>query len=287
MPAGRPPGPDRAAARAASPARSASTTGMAVRTAPHSRAAGTSRDSPSRAARDHRWRDRLHRAVADRPGRDEAGHLHVVPAEAVEKHRQADDEPHIARAEHEDARRRHQVDGARLGEQLAEALRRLRLAERARQATASRRPARRASIAAISHSARAEADHLQQQAADEEAGALRRVLRAGEPGDPAEQLPRALRRCRLDRAISTRSWSGPWRRRRCPAPPPPRRPTAAAPQAGIERRQHAAARRSASIRPVISMRGMPKRDASQPPPRLAKMPAVSYSRNRNASMNGV
>ena len=39
---------------------------------------------------------------------------------------------------------------------------------------------------------RAEADELQQQAADEEAGALHGVLRAGEPGDPAEQLPGAL-----------------------------------------------------------------------------------------------
>ncbi len=39
--------------------------------------------------------------------------------------------------------------------------------------------------------------------------------------------------------------------------------------------------------PLVSMRGMPKREASQPPPTLAKMPAASYSRNRNASMNGV
>ena len=42
-----------------------------------------------------------------------------------------------------------------------------------------------------------------------------------------------------------------------------------------------------STRPDANMRGMPKRDASHPPPTLAKIPAVSYSRNRNASMNGV
>ena len=42
-----------------------------------------------------------------------------------------------------------------------------------------------------------------------------------------------------------------------------------------------------SAMPTASMRGMPKRKASQPPPRLAKIPAASYSRNRNASMNGV
>ena len=41
------------------------------------------------------------------------------------------------------------------------------------------------------------------------------------------------------------------------------------------------------ICPAASMRGMPNRDASQPPPTLAKMPAVSYSRNRKASTNGV
>ena len=38
--------------------------------------------------------------------------------------------------------------------------------------------------------------------------------------------------------------------------------------------------------PTASMRGMPKREASQPPPRLATMPANSYSRNRNANVNG-
>ena len=42
-----------------------------------------------------------------------------------------------------------------------------------------------------------------------------------------------------------------------------------------------------NTRPVASMRGMPNRAASQPPPILAKIPAVSYSRNRKASMNGV
>ena len=40
------------------------------------------------------------------------------------------------------------------------------------------------------------------------------------------------------------------------------------------------------ICPIASMRGMPKREASQPPARLATMPAASYSRNRNASVNG-
>jgi hypothetical protein len=48
----------------------------------------------------------------------------------------------------------------------------------------------------------------------------------------------------------------------------------AAPQAGLSaesKRRPAICR----LRPVISMRGMPKRAASQPPPRLAKMPAVS------------
>ena len=39
--------------------------------------------------------------------------------------------------------------------------------------------------------------------------------------------------------------------------------------------------------PIASILGIPKRSASQPPPRLANMPAVSYSRNRLASVNGV
>ena len=39
-------------------------------------------------------------------------------------------------------------------------------------------------------------------------------------------------------------------------------------------------------RPTASMRAMPKRVASQPPTRLATMPAASYSRNRKASVNG-
>ena len=138
--------------------------------------------------------DRLHEAVADRPARDEAGHLHVAPALAVEKHRQADDKPHIARAEQEHARRRHQIDAARLGEEFAEGFRRLRLAERARQANGdaekhggeSRRHQPKRAL---------EADRLQQQAADEEAGALHRVLGTGEPGDPFEQAgPSRLRR---------------------------------------------------------------------------------------------
>ena len=38
--------------------------------------------------------------------------------------------------------------------------------------------------------------------------------------------------------------------------------------------------------PTASMRGIPKRVANHPPPRLATMPANSYSRNRNASVNG-
>ena len=38
----------------------------------------------------------------------------------------------------------------------------------------------------------------------------------------------------------------------------------------LQRRQHAQAARSAAICPAISMRGMPKRDASQPPPSIGE-----------------
>ena len=48
------------------------------------------------------------------------------------------------------------------------------------------------SSAAISHSACVKASEIEQQAAEEEADALHRVLRAGEPRDPAEQLAAAF-----------------------------------------------------------------------------------------------
>ena len=154
-----------------------------------------------------------------------------------------------------------------------------------RGSDSARRPARARATPAISHSARAEADQLQQQAADEKANALHRVLRAGEPRDPAEQLTGAACRRRLDRGLRGRLGQ-------------------VLGDAGDALRGHDPGYGSAalhsgwsadsisspaicSVSPIVSMRGMPKRAASHPPPRLAKMPAASYSRNRNASMNGV
>jgi hypothetical protein len=40
------------------------------------------------------------------------------------------------------------------------------------------------------------------------------------------------------------------------------------------------------VRPTASMREMPNRVASQPPMRLARMPANSYNRNKKASVKG-
>src|SRR5436190_22981950 len=78
---------------------SARATGIAVSTAPHSRASGISRDRPSALRRRTEGASPLHEAVADRPGGDEAGDLHILPALRIEEHGQADHEPHIARPE--------------------------------------------------------------------------------------------------------------------------------------------------------------------------------------------
>ena len=40
------------------------------------------------------------------------------------------------------------------------------------------------------------------------------------------------------------------------------------------------------LSPTVSMRVIPYRVASQPPMRLARTPAASYSKNRKASVNG-
>ena len=126
---------------------------------------------------------------------------HVLPAVGVEEHRQADHEPDVARAEHEDAGGRQQVDGAGLGEQLRESSSTTSPCP-ASAAARSRTPARtQAEQSGHQPERRTEPDELQQGAADEEANALHGVLRAGEPGDPAEQLPSALLRRRLDRGF--------------------------------------------------------------------------------------
>jgi hypothetical protein len=88
------------------------------------------------------------------------------------------------------------LDAARFGEEFAEGLRGLRLAERARQAQSD---AEKHDGEGGSHQPEraAETHCLQQKAADEKAGALHRVLRAREPRDPFEQLTGATFRSRL------------------------------------------------------------------------------------------
>ena len=68
------------------------------------------------AAADQRRGRGLHGAVADGPEREEARDLDEFPAAGVEEYRQADDEPHVAGAEQEDAGGGHQVDGGGFGE---------------------------------------------------------------------------------------------------------------------------------------------------------------------------
>ncbi len=94
------------------------------------------RDFPAQsvgAAADHRRRDRLNAPIGDGPGREEACDLHEVPAARVKEHRQADDEPDVARAEHEHSRRGKEIDAAGFREELPHRLRRFGLSELPRQ----------------------------------------------------------------------------------------------------------------------------------------------------------
>ena len=183
-------------------------------------------------------------AVADRPARDEAGHFHVAPALAVEKHRQADDEPHIARAEHEHARRRHQVDAARLGEQLAEAT--------------SRPSPCRACAAGDGNADQHEGEQSPPSATARRGSRRSRSRRPPtkkpapfiaffEPVNQATQRnncpsrPREVALIADFDAVLVRSLATP----AMPCAPTTQATDNAAPQAGIERRQHAAGRRSA------------------------------------------
>ncbi len=138
------------------------------------------------AAPDEGGRGRLDEPIADRPERQKRADHGEGPARGVEEDGHADDEPDVARAEQRDARQGQQVHGAVLGEEFAGGFARFRLAQHRRQGRdhaeqdqpehRGHRPERAA-----------KAQSLQQEPAEEEADALHRVLRAGEPGDPAEQ----------------------------------------------------------------------------------------------------
>ena len=123
----------------------------------------------------------------------------LQPSTRAQEDRQADDEPDVARGEQEDARGGEHVDRAVVGEHLAE------LAPSRRAVPSSPRISsadddqrgQRPAPARIS-SAGLEADERQQQAAEEEADALERVLRAGQDRDPL--VERRLARPRARRA---------------------------------------------------------------------------------------
>ena len=152
------------------------------------------------AAANDRGGDGLHQPIGDGPGGDEARHLREPPAMGVEVNRQAHHEPDIAGAEQKHPRRRHQVDGAGLGEQLPERPGRLGLAQFARQA--ERHTCQHdAQQAGHQPEGTAEAERLQQQTAEEEADALHRVLGPREPGNPFEQLAGTAVGGRLDRGF--------------------------------------------------------------------------------------
>ena len=143
-----------------------------------------------RARRRQARRGRLHDAVADHPDREERADLPEAPAElGAQEDGQADDEPDVARGEQEDPRRGEDVDGAVVGEHVAE----LRLAVRRVPSVAAHQrqhdvtSARERRSPASSSSAVWKPIDRQQQAAEEEADALQRVLRAGEDRDPAEE----------------------------------------------------------------------------------------------------
>ena len=143
-------------------------------------------------------------AVADDPNREKAAGLPEGPSEhARQEDRQTDDEPDVAGAEEEDARRGELVDRAVAREHLAELGLLVGLPEAA--AHQERGEDKRAADQRDEQLERGlEVEHRQQQAAEEKADALEGILRPGKDRHPAVERRRGIfGDDQLDRALRT------------------------------------------------------------------------------------
>ena len=128
-----------------------------------------------------------------------------TPAIAVEEHRQPDDEPYVARAEHENAGRGQQVDRARLSEQLGMLLDDFALPS-VRGSDSSTPPARSRAAPAISHKAGRKPTTCNSKPPMKKPTPFMAFFEPVNHATQRNNCPAALRRCRLDRGLSRLSW---------------------------------------------------------------------------------